>query len=697
MGISEIYIVKRDGKRAPFSVEKIKRAISKAFLSVGGYATDDDLTSVLSRVRVSDGMSVEEIQNQVEVALMAERYFAVAKSYMLYRQKHSEDREDREKLEFLINYCDAKNPATGSKYDANANVENKNIATLIGELPKRNFIRLNRRLLTDRIKEMYGKELSDKYLRLLNGHFIYKNDETSMANYCASITMYPWLLGGTLSVGGNSTRPTNLKSFCGGFVNMVFIVSSMLSGACATPEFLMYMNYFIEQEYGEDYYTRADEVVDLSKKRRTIDKMITDCFEQIVYSINQPTGARNFQAVFWNVAYYDRYYFESLFGEFVFPDGSKPHWESLSWLQKRFMTWFNRERTKTVLTFPVETMALLTRDGDVMDREWGDFTAEMYAAGHSFFTYISDNADSLSSCCRLRNEIQDNGFSYTLGAGGVSTGSKSVLTINLNRCIQYAVKNGMHYLAHLEEIVDLVHKVQIAYNENLKELKAKGMLPLFDAGYINLARQYLTVGVNGLVEAAEFLGIRIDDNDDYAAFVQGVLGLIERYNRKHRSKEVMFNCEMIPAENVGVKHAKWDREDGYAVPRDCYNSYFYVVEDESLNVIDKFRLHGRKYIDHLTGGSALQMNLEDHLSKEQYRHLLRVAAAEGCNYFTFNIPNTVCNKCGHIDKRYLKECPECHSDDLDYLTRVIGYMKRISNFSAARQQEASRRFYAKAE
>ena len=697
MGISEIYIVKRDGKRAAFSVEKIKRAISKAFLSVGGYATDDDLTSVLSRVRVSDGMSVEEIQNQVEVALMAERYFAVAKSYMLYRQKHTEDREDREKLEFLINYCDAKNPATGSKYDANANVENKNIATLIGELPKRNFIRLNRRLLTDRIKEMYGKELSDKYLRLLNGHFIYKNDETSMANYCASITMYPWLLGGTLSVGGNSTRPTNLKSFCGGFVNMVFIVSSMLSGACATPEFLMYMNYFIEQEYGEDYYTRADEVVDLSKKRRTIDKMITDCFEQIVYSINQPTGARNFQAVFWNVAYYDRYYFESLFGEFVFPDGSKPRWESLSWLQKRFMTWFNRERTKTVLTFPVETMALLTRDGDVMDREWGDFTAEMYAAGHSFFTYISDNADSLSSCCRLRNEIQDNGFSYTLGAGGVSTGSKSVLTINLNRCIQYAVKNGMHYLAHLEEIVDLVHKVQIAYNENLKELKAKGMLPLFDAGYINLARQYLTVGVNGLVEAAEFLGIRIDDNDDYAAFVQGVLGLIERYNRKYRSKEVMFNCEMIPAENVGVKHAKWDREDGYAVPRDCYNSYFYVVEDESLNVIDKFRLHGRRYIDRLTGGSALHMNLEEHLSKEQYRHLLRVAAAEGCNYFTFNIPNTVCNKCGHIDKRYLKECPSCHSDDVDYLTRVIGYMKRVSNFSAARQQEAARRYYAKAE
>ncbi|MCQ2605913.1 MAG: anaerobic ribonucleoside-triphosphate reductase [Bacteroidales bacterium] len=695
MGISEIRIVKRDGSKEPFSIDKIKYAVSKAFLSVGSYATDDDLAGVLSRVHVADGMSVEEIQNQVEVALMAERYYSVAKSYMLYRQKHSEDRDDREKLNFLVSYCNASNAATGSKYDANANVEKKNIATLIGELPKSNFIRLNRRLLMDRLKELYGKELADKYLYMLTNHFIYKNDETSMANYCASITMYPWLLNGTASVGGNSKAPKNLKSFCGGFVNMVFIVSSMLSGACATPEFLMYMNYFIEKEFGEDYYKRADEVVDLSLKKRTIQKIIEDCFEQVVYSINQPTGARNFQAVFWNISYYDKYYFQSIFGEFYFPDGSQPHWESLSWLQKCFMKWFNKERTKAVLTFPVETMALLTENGDVKDEEWGDFTAEMYAEGHSFFTYISDNADSLASCCRLRNEIQDNGFSYTLGAGGVSTGSKSVLTINLNRCIQYAVKNNMHYMNFLESVVDLVHKVQIGYNENLKNLQEKGMLPLFDAGYININRQYLTIGVNGMVEAAEFLGIKISDNQQYVDFVQSVLGLIETYNKKYRTKNMMFNCEMIPAENVGVKHAKWDREDGYVVPRDCYNSYFYVVEDESVNIVDKFRLHGRKYIEHLTGGSALHANLENHLSKDQYRHLLRVATHEGCNYFTFNIPNTICNDCNTIDKRYLKECPNCHSTNVDYLTRVIGYMKRVSNFSAARQLEAGRRYYAK--
>ncbi len=695
MEIKNFTITKRDGGKDRFSMDKIMNAIIKAFDSVNEPIDLGNVSKLISRLNIYNNIKVEDIQNQVEEALMAEGFFKVAKSFMLYRQQHTEDRETLERLKFLTDYMQASNAATGSKYDANANVEHKNIATLIGELPKSSFIRLNRKLLTDRIKKMYGKELSDEYIDKLTHHFIYKNDETSLANYCASITMYPWLIGGTSSIGGNSTAPTNLKSFCGGFINMVFMVSSMLSGACATPEFLMYMNYVVGLEGGQDYYKRADEVVDLSLKKRTIDKVITDSFEQIVYSLNQPTGARNYQAVFWNISYYDRYYFDSLFGNFYFPDGSQPDWEGLSWLQKRFMKWFNEERTKTVLTFPVETMAMLTENGECKDKEWGEFAAEMYSEGHSFFTYLSDNADSLSSCCRLRNEIQDNGFSYTLGAGGVSTGSKSVLTINLNRCIQYAVNHNLDYKEYLSHVIDLCHKVQLAYNENLKELQKNGMLPLFDAGYINLSRQYLTIGVNGLVEAAEFMGLKINDNPQYLEFVQTVLGLVEKYNKQYRSKEVMFNCEMIPAENVGVKHAKWDREDGYFVPRDCYNSYFYAVEDDSLTVIDKFKLHGAPYIEHLTGGSALHMNLEEHLSKDQYLQLFKVAAKEGCNYFTFNIPNTVCNDCGHIDKRYLKECPVCKSKNVDYLTRIIGYLKRVSNFSQARQAEAERRYYAK--
>jgi ribonucleoside-triphosphate reductase (formate) len=694
MEMKNFTITKRDGTKDLFSLDKIMNAIIKAFESVNVSTDLGVISKILSHLDIHNDIKVEDIQNQVEVALMEEGHYSVAKSFMLYRQQHTEDRETMERLKFLADYCGAANAATGSKYDANANVEHKNIATLIGELPKSAFIRLNRRMLTDRIKKMYGKEVSEKYIDLLTHHFIYKNDETSLANYCASITMYPWLIGGTGGIGGNSTAPTNLKSFCGGFVNMVFIVSSMLSGACATPEFLMYMNYFIGKEYGQDYWQHPEQQADLSLKKRSIDKVITDCFEQIVYSINQPTGARNFQAVFWNISYYDKYYFQSLFENFYFPDGTQPDWNGLSWLQKRFMKWFNQERTKTLLTFPVETMAMLTENGEPKDKEWGDFAAEMYSEGHSFFTYISDNADSLSSCCRLRNEITDNTFSYTLGAGGISTGSKSVLTINVNRSVQYAVNNGLDYTEFLTDIVDLCHKVQIAYNENLKELQNQGMLPLFDSGYINMSRQYLTIGVNGIVEAAEFMGLKINDNPDYQKFVQGILGVVEKKNKEYRTKDLMFNCEMIPAENVGVKHAKWDREDGYFVPRDCYNSYFYIVEDDSLTIIDKFKLHGTPYIKHLTGGSALHLNLEEHLSKAQYAQLIKVAAKEGCNYFTFNIPNTICNDCGYIDKRYLHKCPKCNSENVDYMTRIIGYLKRVSNFSQARQKEASRRYYA---
>lgn len=604
-------------------------------------------------------------------------------------------KETGDDLAFLRDYISAQNASSGSKYDANSNVTSKNISTLMGELPKRKFININRKMLTDRIEQMYGKETADEYLRLLNGHFIYKNDETSIANYCASITMYPWLLNGTTGLGGIATAPTNLKSFCGGFVNMVFIVSSMLSGACATPEFLMYMNYFIEGEYGDDWTEHLDDVVDISKKRRTLRKVITDCFEQIVYSLNQPTGARNFQAVFWNISYYDKYYFDSIFGNFIFPDGKKPTWDNVSTLQKMFMKWFNQERTKAVLTFPVETMAMLTDGERPKDEEWFDFTAEMYAEGHSFFTYLSESADSLSSCCRLQNKITDNTFSYTLGAGGVSTGSKSVLTINVNRVIRYGdTKTFDGWYKYLRHVVDLCHKVQCAYDENLRELLKGGLLPLFSCGYINIDRQYLTIGINGLVESAEWKGLSISDNGWYQEHVESILGIVQEYNKQYSKDGRMFNCEMIPAENVGVKFAKWDKEDGWFDGRRiCYNSYFYRVEDGSLNILDKIHLHGKGFIEHLTGGSALHLNLEEHLSKAQYKTLLASASKCGCNYLTFNIPNTVCNECGHIDKRYVHKCPNCGSENVDFLTRIIGYIRRISNFSKERQAEAEMRHY----
>lgn len=685
-------VVKRNKTVQPFDWGKIDLAITKAFHAVNEPIDMDILSDVKDELYFNNIISVEEIQDQIEKALMACDYYNVAKAFILYRQKQAELRTLTNKKQFIKDYAKASNAATGSKYDSNANVTEKNIVTLNGELFKGDVIKVNRTILTDKIREMYGEDLAKEYIQMLESHVLYKHDETSIMPYCVAITMYPFLLEGLQPIGGLSAKPKNLDSFCGMFVNLVFAISSQFAGAVATGEFLMYFDYFARKEWGDDYWKRPEEMVD---KHRNIDKTLEQKFQQIVYSINQPAAARNFQSVFWNISYFDKYYFEGLFGEFVFPDGTKPIWDSLNWLQKKFMSWFNDERTKCILTFPVETVALLTDGEDIRDKEWADFTAEMYSKGHSFFTYTSDSADSLSSCCRLRNEVSDNQFSYSLGAGGIATGSKSVMTLNINRLVQDAVNKGYDMIDYLRSQVQKVHKFQTAYNELLKDYLKDGLLTVYTAGFINLKKQYLTVGVNGVIEAAEFLGIEVSDNDTYREFMQSILKTISDENRKAKTKELMFNTEFVPAENLGVKHANWDRKDGYFVPRDCYNSYFYAVEDTSLTIFDKFKLHGKEYVKYLDGGSALHMNLEEHLTKDQYRNLLKVAAVNGTNYFTFNIPNTICNDCGHIDKRYLHECPKCGSKNIDYATRIIGYLKRISNFSEARQKEASKRYYYK--
>lgn len=707
-------VVKRNKTVQPFDWGKIDLAITKAFHAVNEPIDMDILSDVKDELYFNNIISVEEIQDQIEKALMACDYYNVAKAFILYRQKQAELRTLTNKKQFIKDYAKASNAATGSKYDSNANVTEKNIVTLNGELFKGDIIKVNRTILTDKIREMYGEDLAKEYIQMLESHVLYKHDETSIMPYCVAITMYPFLLEGLQPIGGLSAKPKNLDSFCGMFVNLVFAISSQFAGAVATGEFLMYFDYFARKEWGEDYWKYADANCQLRfatnpmleggdkpintaevTSMLTIEKVIEQKFQQIVYSINQPAAARNFQSVFWNISYFDKYYFEGLFGEFVFPDGSKPQWDSLNWLQKKFMSWFNEERTKCILTFPVETVALLTDGEDIRDKEWADFTAEMYSKGHSFFTYTSDSADSLSSCCRLRNEVSDNQFSYSLGAGGIATGSKSVMTLNINRLVQDAVNKGYDMIDYLRSQVQKVHKFQTAYNELLKDYLKDGLLTVYTAGFINLKKQYLTVGVNGVIEAAEFLGIEVSDNDTYREFMQSILKAISDENRKAKTKELMFNTEFVPAENLGVKHANWDRKDGYFVPRDCYNSYFYAVEDTSLTIFDKFKLHGKEYVKYLDGGSALHMNLEEHLTKDQYRNLLKVAAANGTNYFTFNIPNTICNDCGHIDKRYLHECPKCGSKNVDYATRIIGYLKRISNFSEARQKEASKRYYYK--
>ncbi len=576
-------------------------------------------------------------------------------------------------IAFIENYINSNNAADGSLLDANANVSSKNIATMEAELNKDINIQVNRQLVKNKIRNLFGDNLANEYIRQIEAHEIYVHDETSLKPYCVSISMYPFLFDGLTKLGGESKAPQHLESFCGEFVNLVFAISSQFAGALATVEFLLYFDYFARKDFGDDYL-------------KTNKKSVENHLQHAVYAINQPAAARGYQSVFWNVSLYDEQYFNSMFGDFVFPDMTKPKWDSVKKFQQFFMKWFNKEREKAVLTFPVVTAAMLVNEGKPVDTEFANMCAEELSEGNSFFIYQSENADSLASCCRLRSEITDNTFSYSLGAGGVATGSINVITLNMNRLIQ---QNNC-----LETEINKIHKYQVAYRKLIEEYKQAGMLPAYNAGFITLDKQFLTIGINGMVEAAESKGIKVENSEVYKEFVTNYLKIIFEANKRAKKEYgYMFNTEFVPAENLGVKNAKWDKEDGLFVPRDCYNSYFYAVEDNTINTLDKIILHGNEIIQYLDGGSALHLNLEEAPNKDGFLKLINATALAGCNYFCFNIKITICNSCSHIDKKTLQKCSKCNSTDVDYGTRVIGYLKRGSSFSSSRQVEHNIRHY----
>lgn len=693
-----MYVIKRDGSKEEYLESKVRNVIIQAFNGCGYSFSEDDIDSVVDELYLpGEAVSVEYIQDQLEDALMLSGFFEVAKAFILYRKEHSELRELEKLDQFITDFSEAENAATGSAVDANSNVSMKNIATMTSELPKEKFKKLNCYRIQKKLKKLYGTELSKQYKEDLDSHIIYKNDASNQGPYCVAITGYPFLLKGLTGLGGDSSEPHSIKSYIGQNINLLFTIAGQFAGAVAQGDFFVNMTWYCVKEWGEDWYKRLEEVVDLSLRQKTIRGMLEDYFQQWTHSINQPTATRGNQACFSNVSYFDKNYFSALFGDYCFPDGTKPDWEGLNTLQQMFMKWFNAERLRTMMTFPVETVALLSDGEDVKDKEWKDFTAEMYSEGHSFFTYLSDNADSLSSCCRLKNKLQANTFNFTNGNVGIATGSKSVITLNLNRIVQNWANdpNDMELEEYLIPILERVYKYHTAYNELLKDFYAHNMLTVYSAGFIDLKKQFLTIGLNGINEAAMFLGLKCNDNEDYCEFINLITSTITAQNTKHRTKELSFNTEFVPAEGLGPKNYKWDKEDGYIVPenRNCYTSYFFLPDDSSINIIEKFKLHGKRYVENLDGGQAAHINLQEHLSKEQYLKLIELACKEGTNYFTFNVPNSKCDDCGFITKHPIDVCPKCGSNHIIKYDRIIGYLTAIKNWEAPRKIEQNKRIY----
>lgn len=711
-------VIKRNGQVIDFDLRKIDVAIRKAFESEHEAYDPQVVASVQRELEAhgaTESISVETIQDMVERALMEYKHFAVAKAFILYRHHHEEARFIRERIDYMDRYSNSMdNAASSSETDANANVTMKNVANLEGEVYKTTNRLIQRQRMKNELQTLFP-EVADQYEKDLNHHIIYAHDEScapTVKFYCQADSLYPLMTEGVGNIDGvTPSAPNDLQSFSGQITNLTFLLSSQCKGAVAFGEYFVALNYYVVIEFGPKWYDNLDHEVTTTECRisRTVKGQILKAFKQFVWGINQPASNRCFQSPFTNISYYDHTYFDALFKDFCYPDGSKPEWKAVDTLQRLFMKWFNEVRLKQVLTFPVETFAMVHDGQDIIDKDYKELCAEMYAEGHSFFTYISDSADSLASCCRLRNELAENTFSPTSGLTGVMTGSCNVITINVNRFVQDTVRKHAlqgHWQQHTERfkeelvaILERVYKYHIAFKTMLYDLEDKGMFAASNGGYIYMSKLYSTIGINGLNEGARFLGMQVSNNAEYIQFLQLILGTIKEQNKRHsihdRKRPVLFNSEVVPAEGLGGKNYNWDKADGYWVPADenLYNSYFYNAHDDT-SVLDKFILHGRQTYQFTDGGSAAHINLDDHLSKAQYLKLIDFAIANGTNYFTFNIPNSKCEDCGHVVKKPVSTCHKCGSQHITQYTRVIGYLRPIKTFGQDRQIEAAKRVYS---
>lgn len=725
-------VQKRNGQIVTFDICKIENAISKAFESQSiNYDSNvvEHIKQVIQTSYPEGSVEVEAIQDCVENALMQFGYYNVAKAFILYREQRKQSRFIKERIDYMNQYSlSTDNAASSSETDANANVTVKNVANLEGEVYKVTNRIIQRQRMKDELNLLFP-EIAKQYEADLNHHIVYTHDEAStpvLKQYCMAVSLYPLMTEGVGNIDGvTPSEPNDLQSFSGQITNLIFLLSAQCKGAVAVGEYFIALNYYVVKEFGPKWYDKLDceATTPHCLIRRTVKDHILKAFKQFVWGVNQPAGNRSYQSPFTNISYYDKTYFESLFGEFYYPDGTRPEWKAVDTLQRMFMKWFNQVRLKQVLTFPVETFAMVHNNHDIIDQEYKNLCAEMYAEGHSFFTYISDSADSLASCCRLRNELAENTFSPTSGLTGVMTGSCNVITLNINRIVQdWALQhpfeghslvkgqplqtnplNCVHleqdFVQYLTTILQRVYKYHIAYKTMLYDMEDKRMFASSNGGYIYINKLYSTIGINGLNEAARFLGLTVGNNPEYIQFLQLVLGTIKEQNKLHsihdKKRPFLFNSEVVPAEGLGGKNYRWDKQDGYWVPDDenLYNSYFYDAHDNT-SVLDKFVLHGHQTYQYTDGGSAAHVNLEDHLSKSQYLKLIDFAVANGTNYFTFNIPNSKCEDCGKIIKKPIDICPCCGSHHITQYTRVIGYLRPIKAFGEDRQKEAANRTYS---
>lgn len=588
---------------------------------------------------------------------------------------------------FSKNFFSASVTADAS-IDANANVDDVSVIAYNTELPKP-FFKLNSYfILWKELKRLYGLEIANEIVEMQLTGDIYIHDFHGIGAgmpYCFNYSTYDILTKGLPMVKKvKSLPPKHLYSFKSQLEQFTIVASNSTLGATGLADMLVVMSYFVKNILK----TRTDAGFSFATEDDCW-KYVYENLVSFIYTINQPMRAN--QSPFTNISIYDDYFLEKLEDDYIFPDGSSPDMDIVRRLQDIYLTIMNEELKRTPLTFPVTTACFsIDENNNIKDERFLKFIAE-HNKEYGFINIYCGDSATLSSCCRLRSEQKSEYFN-SFGAGSSKIGSLGVCSINFPRL---AIKhpNKDEFIKSLTKMVEVCAKVNNAKRKVVDKRIKNGNEPLYTLGFMELSKQYSTVGVNGFNECIEILGedILTESGQELAVEILDTINAINAKMQKHY--DAPHNCEQVPAENMSIKMADKDKLLKYQDKYDIYSNQFIPLVTNA-DMLDRIKLQGM-FDKHFTGGAICHLNVDAKIENiEDIMDLIRVTAKAGVVYHAINYVLEECEN-GHMSVGNSDTCKVCGGVITNKYTRVVGFLTNVKNWHEVRRSQdfPNRQFY----
>ena len=583
--------------------------------------------------------------------------------------------------------------------DANANVADVSVISHKIEMAKPFQLINSYYRIFKELKKSRGIDYAKKIIESQISGRIYINDfhaASSGMAYCFNYSTYDTALMGIPSNfdgRGGSKPPKNLMSFLGQIELFSLIAGNSTLGATGLADLLIVMSIYVKKmlETGEEAHFSLGE-----NKEENCWQYVESLLTGFIYRLNQPY--RGSQSLFSNVSIFDKYFLDGLLRSYVLEiDGEvyTADLEIVEKMQRVYINIMNRELERKPLTFPVTTACFsINENHEILDRDFLSYISKENLK-FGFINIYCGKSSTLSSCCRLRSE-QDNEYFNSFGSGSTKIGSLGVSTGNLPQ-LAFKLKNEENakelFLEQLRELVIDCGEINNAKRNLIRKAIKAGAQPLYSLGYMDLKRQYSTYGVVGLYEAIEILGMNIK-NEDGKNFALQILEVINSTNKELQNRfKAPHNCEQIPAENVAVKLSKKDRLLGLNEKYELYSNQF-IPLIERTNMLDRIELQGL-FDGHFSGGAICHLNMDQEIKDEQVMaNLIETCANKGVVYFAINYVLQECEE-GHLSVGNLDVCPLCGKPITGKYTRVVGFLTKVNNWNKTRRDIdfPNRQFY----